>query len=195
MSDNAIHVSAVGAPLVERLEGSVKPVTVRRGMPLARLAFRGDAVAAGKAGAAFGASLPLHPLASNCVGDRAALWLGPDEWLLLVRPEGNEAANIDAAAREALSTIETALADVPHSLVDVSERNVSLILEGAGAADLLNTHVFLDLSNEAFPVGQVTRTLFSKAEIVLWRTGTERFVLECWRSFAPYVEGHLTEVA
>ncbi|MAB00793.1 MAG: sarcosine oxidase subunit gamma [Stappia sp.] len=195
MSDNAIHVSAGDAPLVDRSAEGGKPVTVRRGMALARLAFRGDAVAAGKAGAAFGASLPLHPLAANCVGDRAALWLGPDEWLLLARPEGSEPANLDALARETFAGIEAALEGVTHSLVDVSERNVSLMIEGAGAADLLNANVFLDLSLEAFPVGHVTRTLFSKAEIVLWRTGEESFVLECWASFAPYVEGHLAEAA
>jgi len=32
-----------------------------------------------------------------------------------------------------------------------------------------------------------TRTVFAKAEIVLWRTQPEQFHLEVWRSFAPYV--------
>jgi sarcosine oxidase, subunit gamma len=32
-----------------------------------------------------------------------------------------------------------------------------------------------------------TRTIFEKAEIVLWRTGPETFHVEVWRSFAPYV--------
>jgi sarcosine oxidase subunit gamma len=48
----------------------------------------------------------------------------------------------------------------------------------------------LDLSAQAFPVGMVARTLFHKAEIVLWRR-EEGFHLEVWRSFAPYVAGHL----
>ena len=45
----------------------------------------------------------------------------------------------------------------------------------------------------AFPVGMCTRTLFGKAEIVLWRTAPRPFRIEVWRSFAPYVLGCLDE--
>ncbi len=168
-------------------------VRVARAAPLARFVFRGDATAAGKAGGAFGASLPMAPLGANAVGTRAALWQGPDEWLLLARPEDAAPEAADALARKLFGEIATALGDTPHSLVDVSERNVALLVEGAGAADLLNAHVFLDLSPEAFPVGTATRTLFTKAEITLWRLGGETFAIEAWRSFAPYVEGLLVE--
>jgi sarcosine oxidase subunit gamma len=40
-----------------------------------------------------------------------------------------------------------------------------------------------------------TRTLFGKAEIVLWRTGATEFHLEVWRSFSDYVVGCLREAA
>jgi sarcosine oxidase subunit gamma len=43
----------------------------------------------------------------------------------------------------------------------------------------------------AFPIGMCTRTLFGKAEIVLWRTGEAQFHIEVWRSFAGYVWGGL----
>jgi sarcosine oxidase, subunit gamma len=36
-----------------------------------------------------------------------------------------------------------------------------------------------------------TRTMYDKAEIVLWRRAPDRFHLEVWRSFARYVEGLL----
>ncbi|MDE2261370.1 MAG: sarcosine oxidase subunit gamma, partial [Gammaproteobacteria bacterium] len=38
-----------------------------------------------------------------------------------------------------------------------------------------------------FPVDMCTRTVFAKAQIVLWRTGPETFRVETGRSFAPYV--------
>lgn len=167
--------------------------TLRRAAPLVRFVFRGDAAAAAKAGAAFGAALPQSPLAAESTGERAALWQGPDEWLLLARPSTEGPQAVDALARSLAGEIAAALGETPHSLVDVSERNVALLLEGPGAADLLNAHVFLDLDPAAFPVGMVTRTLFTKAEIVLWRTGEQNFAVECWSSFAPYVEGHLAE--
>ena len=75
----------------------------------------------------------------------------------------------------------------PCSLVDVSHRQTAIILEGPGAADTLNAAVPLELSDAAFPVGMCVRTIFEKAEIVLWRTGLERFHVEVWRSFGPYV--------
>ena len=40
-----------------------------------------------------------------------------------------------------------------------------------------------------------TRTVFAKADIVLWRTRADAFHLEVWRSFAGYVGGVLAEIA
>ena len=47
----------------------------------------------------------------------------------------------------------------------------------------------------AFPVGMATRTLYDKAEIVLWRRGETTFHVEVWRSFAPHVAASLAEAA
>ena len=40
-----------------------------------------------------------------------------------------------------------------------------------------------------------TRTLYDKAEIVLWRRAETRFHIEVWRSFAPHVAASLGEAA
>jgi sarcosine oxidase subunit gamma len=152
-------------------------VTVTPAAPASRFVLRGvDAIAA--AGAAFGVAIPTRPLASETSGDRAALWLGPDEWLLLA-PEA-ETATI-------YQQVSGALDGIACALVDVSHRQTALLVEGSKAASVLNAGVPLDLSLKAFPVGMVARTIFEKAEIVLWRTGPEAFRVEVWRSFAPYV--------
>jgi sarcosine oxidase subunit gamma len=145
--------------------------------PSARFILRGiDAAAA--AGKSFGASIPVAPMTASVAGERVALWLGPDEWLLLA-PE-SDLMSIGEELRSALS-------GVPHALVDVSDRQVGLLLEGVGSAWILNAGVPLDLSLRAFPGGTVTRTVFEKTEIVLWRSGPDAFRLEVWRSFAPYL--------
>lgn len=190
MSDTLVHLPAEALALPPLVGVGT---TLRRTAPLVRFVFRGDAAAAAKIGGAFGVSLPQSPLATEAAGARAALWQGPDEWLLLARPTVDGPQAVDGLARSLAGELAAVLGDTPHSLVDVSERNIALLLEGPSAADLLNAHVFLDLDLAAFPVGMVTRTLFTKAEIVLWLTGSDRFVLECWRSFAPYVEGLLAE--
>jgi sarcosine oxidase subunit gamma len=113
--------------------------------------------------------------------------LGPDEWLLL---------GADAASGTIEQGLNEALAGRVHSLVDISHRQVAIEVSGLRAREVLNGGCPLDLADEAFPAGSATRTLFGKAEIVLIRSGAAAtFRVECWRSFAPYVYGLLTEIA
>ena len=142
-----------------------------------RFVLRGGPDVAEPVGAAFGPPPPLQPLRAAGVASRAALWMGPDEWLLIA----------EDSAPEIGAKLEAALAGVPHSLVDVSHRQCAIEVSGAGAARLLNAGVPLDLDVAAFPVGMVARTLLLKAEIVLWRREAERFRVETGRSFASYV--------
>lgn len=114
----------------------------------------------------------------------AALWLGPDEQLLL----GPAGLDIAAALQPVLSAL-------PHSLVEVSHRQMALEVSGPHATALLNAGCPLDLDPSAFPVGMCTRTVLAKAEIVLWRTDESVFHIEVWRSFASYVSSFLAEVA
>jgi len=146
--------------------------------PAARLAFRGREAAVQAAGEAFGVALPREACRRNEADGRFALWLGPDEWLLIV-PGSDPAPLFDA--------IEAATAGLPHSLVDVSARSVGIEIAGERAAFVLNQGNPLDLSLEAFPVGMCTRTVFHKAEIVLVRHAPDIFHIDVWRSFAPYV--------
>jgi sarcosine oxidase, subunit gamma len=157
-------------------------VLVRAAAPAARFVFRGRDGAVATAGSALGTPLSLEPCrASQSVG-RIALWLGPDEWLLIApRSEGELVASVLAKA----------LGDAPHAFVDVSDRNTALIVSGPAVEDVLGVGCPLDLDQAAFPVGMCTRTLFAKAEIVLWRTAATEFRIEVARSFLPYVEGVL----
>jgi sarcosine oxidase subunit gamma len=146
--------------------------------PATRLSFRGRPAAVAAAGTAFDVPLPQQPCRAATRGDRAALWLGPDEWLLIA-PEGH-GQGIAAAMGQAL-------AGLPCALVDVSHSAVAFDIGGARAATVLSAGCPLDLDLAAFPVGMCTRTILAKAGIMLWRIGPERFRLECSRSFAAYV--------
>lgn len=152
--------------------------------PATRVVFRGREAAIEAATAAFGVALPRVACRAAEAGGRAALWLGPDEWLLLA-PDG-EGEAIAAAFREIAA---------PHAAVDVSHRNAGLDLTGSEVATVLNAGCPLDLHLSTFPVGMCSRTLYAKAEIVLWRRAVDRFRLECGRSFAPYVHGVLADAA
>jgi sarcosine oxidase subunit gamma len=152
--------------------------------PATRFSVRGGEAAIEIIGRAFGVALPREACRAATSGDRAALWLGPDEWLLIA-PDG-EATRLMAVIGEALGL-------EPASLVEISDRQVAIEVAGEKAAEAVNAFNALDVDTQAFPVGMCTRTLFGKAEIVLWRTAPETFRLEVWRSFAPYVQGCLGE--
>lgn len=104
-------------------------------------------------------------------GDCALLWLGPDE-LLLLAPEGMKGGQL---------------------ATDVSHRDTAIEVSGPRATLVINAFCALDLHASVFPVGMCTRTIFGKAQIILWRTHAETFRIEVARSFAPYVWGCLEE--
>jgi sarcosine oxidase subunit gamma len=157
-----------------------------RSLPSAcRWVLRGDEAVRLAATEALGVTLPAAACRAGVSGERAALWLGPDEWLLIA-----PVAQSGLAQRMA-----RALAALPHSLVDVSHRQVALLVEGPRAATLLASGCALDLDAAAFPVGMCTRTMLAKAEVLLWRIGADSFRLEVWRSFASYVTQFLGEAA
>jgi sarcosine oxidase subunit gamma len=113
-----------------------------------------------------------HALPPPLTATDAMLWLGPEEWLVLGEP---------------------GVAQGPASLVDVSDRYRGLALHGPCAAELLNEGCPLDLADAAFPPGSCTRTLFGKAEIILWRPHAEEWRLLVARSFTPYLLALLRE--
>jgi sarcosine oxidase, subunit gamma len=150
--------------------------------PLSCWSLRVDLVAA--AGPMTAAELPLAVDACRAAthGEWSALWLGPDEQLLV----GPDSAHTQLAPR-----LAAALNGIAHSLVDVSHRQAAIELSGPGATSLLAMGCPLDLDLGPVPVGFCSRTVYAKAEVVLWRQDTQRFQLQAWRSFLPYVTGLL----
>ena len=60
-----------------------------------------------------------------------------------------------------------------------------MVLRGTHAAWCINAYCPLDLHDLA--MNFCTRTIFGKAEILLWYRGEQEFHIETARSFAPYV--------
>ena len=157
---------------------------VRALPPASRYILRGGPQVMTAAGTALGLTISEVACRAATNGQQAALWLGPDEQLLIA-PESADLA----------ATLQPALRDLPHSLVEVSHRQIALEISGPHATNVLNAGCPLDLDLSAFPVGMCTRTVLTKAEIVLWRTDETVFHVEVWRSFASYVTELLAEVA
>ena len=155
--------------------------------PAMRFVLQGCARVRAAAAPVWGTAFSEEPCRAMLQAPRAALWLGPDEYLLL----GTDAASEDAAAE----ALERSLNGMPHALVNVSHRQFALEVSGSHAETLLSGACPLDLDLGEFPVGMCTRTVLAKADIVLWRTRVDAFHLEVWRSFGGYVTGLLSEIA
>jgi sarcosine oxidase, subunit gamma len=108
-------------------------------------------------------------------GDIACL--GPDEWLM----------------RAPVGTTVPMGAGLAVAVTDVSERSHCLIVEGPAAARLIMSGCPQDL--DVFAIGKASRTVYETVEIILVREAEERFHVEVWRSFAPWLWTALTQAA
>jgi len=121
-------------------------------------------------------SLPSTIGSVHSEGETKILCLGPDEWLIISAPDS--ALTI---MRKCYSYTAS-----PFSLVDISHRNIAFRISGEGAAQFINMGCALDLGLSAFPEGKCARTIFERAEVILYREAETAFQVELWRSFAPY---------
>lgn len=168
------------------LDGSVfgaSGVSISPAADAHRVSLRAPASAVAGLSRALGVALPRKPkTTSSSKSGRLAAWLGPDEWIII--DEGGKNPADDVAKLKAF-----------HSAVDISHRNVAIIVDGPRAELTLNGGCPQDLSLQAFPVGAASRTVLGKAEVILIRVSETSFRVECWRSFSDYVFTLLSESA
>jgi len=157
------------------------PVLVEDLAPVLRLSLRLKPVHRATLGQALGLDLPTRVGSRSSAAGTEALCLGPDEWLIAA-PEGTPLAD---AARAVYAT-------APHSLVDISDREITLRLSGPAVLDVLATCCPRNVA--AIPVGSAARTVFDSATVILWRDGPTDFRMDVWRSFAPHVRSLLAQV-
>jgi len=130
-----------------------------------------DAVAA-----ATGVGLPTKVTeVSGEVSSVAALWLGPDEFLVTVQE--------DAGLR---AKLEEALGQNPGQVVDLSANRSVLELVGAKAPLVLRKSCPADLHPRAFGVNQAITTSLANIPVLLWRTGEESWRIMPRASFTEH---------
>jgi sarcosine oxidase subunit gamma len=152
---------------------------------LAQVNLRVDPTAAGAVGETLGVRLPTDPNTTTDTGALSALWLGPDEWLIVAAP----GTGLDEA------TVRAALSDRPGSVVDVSAQRVDLVVTGPGARDVLAHGCSLDLHPSVVPVGRCAQTLVAQVQVVLWHRAPTEFHLLVRLSYVDHVTAWLRDAA
>ncbi|MFD4506569.1 sarcosine oxidase subunit gamma [Streptomyces sp. NPDC058457] len=137
---------------------------------------------------ALGFQLPLEPDTVVHAGEVTAVWLGPDEWLVVGRP-GTE--------RDLESRIRTAAGDEPVAVTDVSAQRTTLLVGGPRARDLLAHGCALDLHPRAFGPGRCAQTTLARTQVVLVARDETRagFWVLVRSSFAGYLVDWLLDAA
>lgn len=157
------------SPLAER-SSDLELVDARELAFVAQLDVRVDPATAASLG------FPTVPNTATTTGDRDALWLAPDEWLV-VGP-GAAGAIVDEFARS--------LDGLHHSIVDVSANRVALELGGPSRHDLLASACPIDLHPRSWGGGRCAQSVFGAAQVLLHeRDGVTRLFVR--PSFADYV--------
>lgn len=113
-----------------------------------------------------------------------AVWMSPDELLLIVPDPG---AVVDG--------LEKALARQHHMALDVSDARAVFRLTGAAVAEVLSKGAPCDLSDRACPPGTARRTHLAGLAVGLWRLADQDWEIVCFRSYAHHLEAWLHRAA
>jgi len=125
-----------------------------------------------------GFALAVMPNTTTSHNDWRALWLAPDEWLL-VGPDGQQ-EGLKQALRNGLNGNF-------GSIVDVSANRTVLEIGGPKARDLLARSIPIDLDARWFGPGRCAQTLLAKAQVIIERRDESAFQVFVRASFAGYI--------
>jgi sarcosine oxidase subunit gamma len=135
---------------------------------------------------ALGFDLPKAPRTSAGFGDLKALWLSPDQWLILCNSDKANALHAELV-KELRST---------HSLaVNVSDMRAVIRLEGEGVRETLMKGSTLDLTDGTYTPGTVRRLRFAEIAGLLHVVEDTVIDLYVFRSYADYTWEFLVKAA
>lgn len=133
---------------------------------------------------ATGLELPSPANTVTTTGDLAALWLGPDEWLI-VGPREDATAGREPAL---VGTLRAALAGQHAAVTDVSEARTIITLRGPRARDLLAKGTPIDLHPRVFGPSSCAQTALAAANVILRQLDDRpAYEIHVLKSFADYL--------
>ncbi|MFT0531370.1 sarcosine oxidase subunit gamma [Castellaniella hirudinis] len=183
-------LSEIETPLVSLQNGDGQPLSRGSldtaqlselpGVPLINLRLDpADAALSAAVRQAIGVDLPVAPNTVAQAGDRLALWLAPDEWLL--RCVGDDPAGL-------VADIGRAAGAGWFAVTDQTSGYSVMHLHGPQASAVLNAGCPLDLHPRVLRLGQCAQTHFFRTSILLRPLADDgqAWELIVRRSFADY---------
>ena len=133
-----------------------------------------------------GSPLPEVPNTVSKNGDRRILWLGPDEFLVLMKAGEEDNLSI---------IIGGALAKQHHAATIVTDALSCLQLDGSAVRDLLAKGCSIDLHPTKFTEGMCAQTLLTTVGVTIFCDGKTSLRIICRTSFLDYLIAWLKDAA
>ena len=127
--------------------------------------------------AVLGLDLPKVPRTSTSWGDTKALWLSPDQWLILC--PGDKAQALTEQLSATLKTLH-------HLAVNVSDMRSIIRLEGEHARTTVMKGTSIDLTHGDYPTGAIRRMKFAEVGALLHIVEENVIDVYVFRSYADY---------
>jgi sarcosine oxidase, subunit gamma len=139
----------------------------------------GDAAFVTAVKGAAGVDIPAEANRFTQTGERACLWLGPNEWLI-VGPGGAE--------RELTAGLRTVFVGLHAAVTDVSESRTTILLQGPRGRDLLQKGMPIDLHPREFQPRHCAQTHIAGANVILRQLdGQPAYEVFVLNSFAEHL--------
>lgn len=188
MADTPTPTSPLaGMVRTPRVNGPVG-VTIAERAFTGMLVLRGNALDPAFAAAVHGAlgfDLPLIANTATSAGSNGALWLGPDEWLVVTAPDDTMARAVG---------LKVALVGLHAAVTDIGDSRTIIRLSGPKARDVLAKGCPLDLHPRVFGPGRVAQSLIGRAGVIIHQIDeVPSYDVYVLASFAAYLWNWLTD--
>ncbi len=130
-----------------------------------------------------GIALPLEPNTVSSKKDIRALWLAPDEWLIISSKPAD--GYLDKLAKEL---------DGQHvAYTNVDANRVVLQISGSNKHEVMMKSCEMDLHPEVFGTGQVVQTLLAGVPVIIEQVDDDSFLVYIRNSFAKFCSEWLVD--
>ena len=123
----------------------------------------------------------MFPPAANrftTAGERHAVWLGPDEFMIICEAGKDE---------ELASAIHTSFGSLNAAVTNITDALAAFHLKGAAVRQVLAKGCALDLHQNSFKSYDAAQTLLSHAAVTIMALADDEFIVNCRTSFASYL--------
>jgi len=161
--------------------------------PIAKINLRGNKsefiTAVGKS---INLILPNEPNTSRSSEKLTAMWLGPDEWLLVsnnIVKQQNDIYELENSLKNTISKVKLG------SVVNVTDHFIMINLEGNKVYDLLSSSCPFNFNKFVKNKGSVVQTLFAHIDVILHHKDTNNLNLFVRRSFSEHLFSRMNDDA